>query len=120
MRISDWSSDVCSSDLSGVSFLRIASHHFNRRDGGQYRPGPSGCDLRRFDGSPMAPRDRHAATDGDSLVRDRLHLHLIRCSYATSADANARSASTPSPQWMFSPAETGPADRKSTRLNSSH
>src|SRR3546814_1124608 len=54
MRISDWSSDVCSSDLRRCywricpSRMRATSVN-NRSD----RPAPSGCKVSRGDGKPM-------------------------------------------------------------------
>src|SRR3546814_6799560 len=58
MRISDWSSDVCSSDLvGGKSFARRFRTAFSRRS--RRRIGGATCDTETGDG-----RERHCARDG--------------------------------------------------------
>src|SRR3546814_407429 len=45
MRISDWSSDVCSSDLAGAGGgLRMADHHVDRRTGAAAAHSGRGAD----------------------------------------------------------------------------
>src|SRR3546814_13558451 len=56
MRISDWSSDVCSSDL--ISALPQGAEGTGGTDGGQVVDAVGGCDLRQF--------VRHARAAGDA------------------------------------------------------
>src|SRR3546814_2578479 len=90
MRISDWSSDVCSSDLPGVSQLAL-------------RPGKSS--------SPSLGGKRRAGDRGRSQARFRQHVGRK----ADGAPAEGRcEAQLPADRRGLR------IDRKSTRLNSSH
>src|SRR3546814_5704594 len=127
MRISDWSSDVCSSDLPG---------HVRMGDGPAYgapaarsRPGRAGEQADAGDQSRASaaqtgrsrnrrrPRDRpgHAAARASRAVRPR----------PTPGPARLRAANEP-PAGGLTAGRTGDGatqggtDRKSTRLNSSH
>src|SRR3546814_4524315 len=104
MRISDWSSDVCSSDLEGPGLLdAIADEALDiedcviRTDIPQLSVLPAGA--RSHDDTELLASDRAGALL-DALVADDLRRILV----FDSPPALAAS----------------PADRKSTRLNSSH
>src|SRR3546814_12351507 len=68
MRISDWSSDVCSSDLSGGDRIERPKRHPARQPVEQAHPGQAGlADLRRADEVEIA--------DARRLLRRALIFH---------------------------------------------
>src|SRR3546814_539148 len=73
MRISDWSSDVCSSDLTGRSavpyLLKARPYGFICSDGGMARDrsGVLGLDAANEEGLPGATVDARSAAMGDGL-----------------------------------------------------
>src|SRR3546814_7992568 len=111
MRISDWSSDVCSSDLHGsdgpspsvasygrsldklltASFLSIANF-----------PPPAVVSWRSKDGTPL-----RAEVDIDKIFKDRLIRHNV------AREDIPEKAGVHNPDIVL-------VDRKSTRLNSRH
>src|SRR3546814_6901284 len=104
MRISDWSSDVCSSDLAGIGgeqiddLLRLRDLGFVRHE-------------RFVDDIDLCRMDReHAAKAGAPALRGALaqavEILVVALDGIDCRDAGGRSAAQ--------------ADRKSTRLNSSH
>src|SRR3546814_4963125 len=119
MRISDWSSDVCSSDLASTADGRTVGVH------GQYRPD-KGIDWllatlarldRRFERLEIAGRgwaaapwprsllDRYDLVDLGQVPREDLPVTIGRWGLALAP---------------FDGPPTDGRDRKSTRLNSSH
>src|SRR3546814_4137449 len=114
MRISDWSSDVCSSDLAGLSDLPPDSaHHGAGSRGGDrlaakaYLLGFRGADERGQTGFPEALNERQTAIFGREPARPRdrhraADLHFLR---------SLRS-------WRDGAFDG--EDRQSTRLNYSH
>src|SRR3546814_2796305 len=88
MRISDWSSDVCSSDLGAEDRTRDA-HHADRHHGEQLRRGQPGeigpDDQRRFG---LADKDVRGGAEAFDLGDARSEEHtselqsLMRISYA--------------------------------------
>src|SRR3546814_8485446 len=101
MRISDWSSDVCSSDLSahdGKTITKNADAVWS-----DYEPAPL------YAGSKSLPLQYITMRDGVQLA-----------AYVTvPADADGNAIDTPLPVVLVQTSYNG-ADRKSTRLNSSH
>src|SRR3546814_7513226 len=103
MRISDWSSDVCSSDLL-YRRTAIDPHLFRQRNEQvemRAEPGAVGRDI-AFD-HQRRYRDREAASDGrhSMIVAD---LHIVEKHFVDVAVA----------------ARQPDRDRKSTRMKSSH
>src|SRR3546814_9411443 len=110
MRISDWSSDVCSSDLSahdGKTITKNADAVWS-----DYDPAPL------YAGSKSLPLQYITMRDGVQLA-----------AYVTvPADADGNAIDTPLPVVLVQTSYNGAAgsvvsaigDRKSTRLNSSH
>src|SRR3546814_2518338 len=103
MRISDWSSDVCSSDLIAGG---LSLHDFS-------------ADGKAIDA--VAPQQ---LIEGVRAVHEFTALAQAgSCHFSTSRDPPSRQADfTPSESPRSSPAphHTPRSDRKSTRLNSSH
>src|SRR3546814_2274035 len=97
MRISDWSSDVCSSDLQSLS-VYANSHGFVGRDRDTLHS--IGCAL--------------IAGQGESMQRDGWYSVGLAESDLESPAAIGRHAA------QRALARLAPRDRKSTRLNSSH
>src|SRR3546814_7671001 len=119
MRISDWSSDVCSSDL------RAASRRF---DFAANLPQCAACGLYRGQGADdhlALAIDAHgfavvrrALKIDDQLIADAEHIAIADLAGQRTADHAGRFE-----QFIAELAERGvveAADRKSTRLNSSH
>src|SRR3546814_4625330 len=81
MRISDWSSDVCSSDLRGGDIVGVRDAHL------QADPRIGGVETGEADGEPIAAH-RLARRDPQAAVRERSEEHtselqsLMRISYA--------------------------------------
>src|SRR3546814_3639142 len=120
MRISDWSSDVCSSDLEGYQHRREVGADDGEVDGAE--AAGHGAEQQRRDGEiedeGVEALDRlfaHPALAADDIAaehqaEDRQHgfkygLHGQRDS---------------GPRGRMAPRNGGWRDRKSTRLNSSH
>src|SRR3546814_9191973 len=97
MRISDWSSDVCSSDLSGYSMAAEASNAPSET--GENAPARARC-------NPMSLSDRTIAITGGAQGIGLATAHLV-------ADLGGN------PVLVDMNADTL-ADRTSTRLNSRH
>src|SRR3546814_10644708 len=105
MRISDWSSDVCSSDLlSRADAERFYAVHKERpffKDLVDFMiSGPVFVQVLEGENAIQTNRDLMGATDPK-----KAEAGTIRADFADSIDANA---------------VHGSEDRKSTRLNSSH
>src|SRR3546814_5347995 len=113
MRISDWSSDVCSSDLSLMIYGRVATG---------YRPGRSNS----FNSDPTIQR----AADADTTTNYELGVKGSALSNMLSFDLSLYQIDWKKIQITLISASNGLAytanaakariDRKSTRLNSSH
>src|SRR3546814_7840793 len=89
MRISDWSSDVCSSDLISLAFPDRAPRHLGSRpadaDAGRHqtrRAGHAGAGGDEQDGDHVhpGPRDRQAAVRSEEHTSEL--QSLMRISYA--------------------------------------
>src|SRR3546814_8578466 len=114
MRISDWSSDVCSSDLAAAQI---------EKDGELVHQTV----LPLFTGSgsePAADRESRAAVIADPRTRRarlRPHEARPRKAYGQTRPAYSRRAHKPGKRQGCSIGfPDGSVDRKSTRLNSSH
>src|SRR3546814_7885113 len=113
MRISDWSSDVCSSDLSGARgaapgdlyiFLHMARHRVFEREGTTlFTRAPISFTTAALGGEIALP-----GLDG------RKHDIAIPAGIQSGKQLRQRGAGMPVLNGR------GPGDRKSTRLNSSH
>src|SRR3546814_2063221 len=103
MRISDWSSDVCSSDLAGAGLAR--GRQVPAQPG--HRAAAVPCRRARPFGARMA-RPAAALTDGGA-AEERLPFFLAADDVKAAAEAWYR--------WLKKEKRL---DRKSTRLNSSH
>src|SRR3546814_7497372 len=99
MRISDWSSDVCSSDLE---LFNPSSQIFTTAD--------DPCDARFLNGGPD-PTTRQANCAAAGLKSD-FESHIV--------DATARGTLSGNPDLHNEKAKALTLDRKSTSLNSSH
>src|SRR3546814_2407210 len=88
MRISDWSSDVCSSDLGSARFANLASPKFALRAIAQSMArelGPLGVHVAHVivDGQILAPSKQHlldergpdSLLDPHAIAQTYLHLH---------------------------------------------
>src|SRR3546814_10108036 len=105
MRISDWSSDVCSSDLAVVDF----GHFLREQLLHELAVRAAEEDLRAAAFAAHAGNDRaHPVADAKHLARDLL----------VAADHAFRPAQVDDDMAKLHPLHH--ADRKSTRLNSSH
>src|SRR3546814_2253589 len=99
MRISDWSSDVCSSDLQGIDLLLDATHPYAAQISHNAAHAARACSipcwaLRRPAWQPQAGDDWREVADWAELIQALQPFHR--------------------------PLFTLGRDRKSTRLNSSH
>src|SRR3546814_9115562 len=110
MRISDWSSDVCSSDLKGFGAEPAAP----RADAQApiWADGPSASVLSTLSG----PAPSRGAADEDDGLADRLATARDGAQEASVAAGRSRAAL----YRALSLAYDFHLDRKSTRLNSSH
>src|SRR3546814_3412153 len=107
MRISDWSSDVCSSDLS----------HNKKRAKKNGRPkAPVGCCCNTTDYWLVLLMELMSVKVPTVLLRFRLVTFMPENSPVTTK----RHLPAPSPSAPAMPLPVLPLDRKSTRLNSSH
>src|SRR3546814_4658528 len=119
MRISDWSSDVCSSDLLSVRL-------------GIFRPVPEADRLRHGDGragegSMMSVYVVGSAAAGTAFL-SRVNCHLSRCTGAALIGIAVLLSAQPAwaDQTIMAAdssqvdCQASAKDRKSTRLNSSH
>src|SRR3546814_10282574 len=109
MRISDWSSDVCSSDLSQANEAGMPDHAF----GSEFSKGDFGDKLGLHPMHPAAHFTRHIQ-GGGVLGKGRHLFPQILQHIRTEAGADAASIA-PSVSAILRQ-----QDRKSTRLNSSH
>src|SRR3546814_8127020 len=100
MRISDWSSDVCSSDL-----LADAGADHDRRE-------PLAVAESKRGWSSTAANASDDEKGGDQRGRQRFNVPFDDC--RGERRVAGRGSGT------VKPAQAGPRDRKSTRLNSSH
>src|SRR3546814_7874567 len=116
MRISDWSSDVCSSDLKlphrkGGRVMKSAVIVF---------PG-SNCDRDLAVAfSEISGRETHMVWHGDSDLPDGIDVIGVPggFSYGDYLRSGAMAARSPIMRAVVKAAERGVTDRKSTRLNS--
>src|SRR3546814_4891239 len=104
MRISDWSSDVCSSDLLAAGDLRVSVI-----SGGRNR-GPAGA---RNLGLAVAAGEWIALLDADDAFEPERLARLVPLARQCGADMLADNL-------LLESDDGGTEDRKSTRLNSSH
>src|SRR3546814_8022190 len=124
MRISDWSSDVCSSDLRALSAERLRNGNTVQSE----HAGQSGVDLRRrgrpdkglIIGQPevkfLGEIDVPSLTIGEGGQRSLSYtaVSVFERLFATDEGARAQDA------WHQSIWPGAKGDRKSTRPNSSH
>src|SRR3546814_1367711 len=110
MRISDWSSDVCSSDLISFVDVLTAAGGYQVKPPMPYIPG-SECagvvDAVGEEATGFAVGDRVVASGWGGL-------------FADAANLPARTVRPMPAALSFEEAAVFPVDRKSTRLNSSH
>src|SRR3546814_9229286 len=102
MRISDWSSDVCSSDLATLASAYVIARHIDPQ---------------------MEKVVFHSASGPLTVTRagDVFTLDFPSDPPASFEDRGAVAAALGSvPREVLKPAKQGGKDRKSTRLNSSH
>src|SRR3546814_8884086 len=120
MRISDWSSDVCSSDLGNEPAARPHHRRDCRRDSGSRKP----------DGAPQARQGRRLCDETDGSAARRPGGSMTGTTQEGSAITMMRKtllagmaafglAMTAAPAAMAEDV-TYLLDRKGTRLNSSH
>src|SRR3546814_6888140 len=102
MRISDWSSDVCSSDLCGS------------RVGGP--KGRGGGGLRALWGAPSAAPSNLNPLRARGIFAARKDNHMA----AKKQKDSSADLRTNEKKWTKPRMDAGWTDRKSTRLNSSH
>src|SRR3546814_10555029 len=98
MRISDWSSDVCSSDLPGVRYMEVNA---------------SGRPVRELSREPAVP-GRDITTTLDLGLQETVMRRLSAERQAAAVVVNVENGD------ILALASTPSLDRKSTRLNSSH
>src|SRR3546814_7311000 len=115
MRISDWSSDVCSSDLKGWAAPHVVAHELVPARFERYvlTAGYNGViNQRQFQfAKPYWPVDyRHP----DEVYRDHHTLTVGGETWELHHDKGETDDAT----WVWNPGRK--VDRKSTRLNSSH
>src|SRR3546814_7829689 len=104
MRISDWSSDVCSSDL-------IALHDLSAATSGNYRRG--------FSAGGWHYSHSFDPATGRPIVNGVASVTVLHRSCML-ADGWATALTVLGPETAMSLADEQSLDRKSTRLNSSH
>src|SRR3546814_5133093 len=107
MRISDWSSDVCSSDLFSILLLTGAETVLSGP-----APNREVCDGRAAIGAAGVDRDHRA-------VPARRRADLV-APPSTPSDDTARAETGPRAPASIAAPHAPRGDRKSTRLNSSH
>src|SRR3546814_6370202 len=107
MRISDWSSDVCSSDLADTSLQALApvAAEFGR------------FNLLAWDGNDLVFASNHP---GFASFPVEPGLHAMSNGAFDAPWPKSAHATRALEAWLRSPAASAPTDRKSTRLNSSH
>src|SRR3546814_2874730 len=102
MRISDWSSDVCSSDLQAQSDLKMTVGR---------APGPAAVQSKyRWAGSEPEPKQKEVGPD-DAVAESTYDSQQLAQGLAEQQLASRRAV-----EQMLAAHQ----DRKSTRLNSSH
>src|SRR3546814_3469258 len=106
MRISDWSSDVCSSDLLGAVL-----HH---QDCGVARVDRSRLAGPHLDALPVGARTRQVEPHGGAVADLAVDLHVAAGLLGKAVDHAEAEAGA------VALALGGEEDRKSTRLNYSH
>src|SRR3546814_6922397 len=100
MRISDWSSDVCSSDLELDELARVLD--------------PSEIHAVKLEEAQRLCQSLHEAIAGVEAMRDHAaEVYRVECGRPWSATTGSRTSRTLTASQID-------ADRKSTRLNSSH
>src|SRR3546814_1394995 len=92
MRISDWSSDVCSSDLHIIGVVHdgidaaIGEHHAGHAADGEHEDEPDRPQHRRVESERSAPHGRDPREDLDACRRTEAHTSelqsLMSISYA--------------------------------------
>src|SRR3546814_6292840 len=121
MRISDWSSDVCSSDLGGHPELGDAAATFGQGDGSALLKlhGPAAM-LMLQKGFFVDLRSALGAKDS-CVCSVVAHVNVIAWNAGSDTYGVAVPRSFAGSFWhWFSCAAAAEGDRKSTRLNSSH
>src|SRR3546814_7010201 len=110
MRISDWSSDVCSSDLPWM----------HDTEGGRYLDFLSGCSTLNYGHNhPVLKQALMDYIAGDGVAHS-LDLHTeAKAAFLEELDKTILAPRGLRYKAMFT-GPTGTKDRKSTRLNSSH
>src|SRR3546814_1587903 len=110
MRISDWSSDVCSSDLKAAASQSLEAVPCSQRDEARGRPGDFDFYMLAFSWSPaFCATDAGARSPGQ--CRDNAFGWVVHGLWPQYAKG---------PQGRQAEGLAALADRKSTRLNSSH
>src|SRR3546814_2965404 len=116
MRISDWSSDVCSSDLALILFSAgLAPLRLHEAGYGLVLVGPQRIDRGQVVGQVVTQQDRRALSLDISEVRPVLGVADQRRQIRREAARDSRRIDKP-----LQLEGLEPADRKRTRLNSSH
>src|SRR3546814_8314017 len=130
MRISDWSSDVCSSDLHEIEAAagRTISEIFEKFGEAHFRDGERRVIARLIDGEPKV-----IATGGGAFMNEETRTLILDKSIAVWLDADidtlvervGRRDHRPllknrDPRRVLSALAAVRTDRKSTRLNSRH
>src|SRR3546814_1397423 len=76
MRISDWSSDVCSSDLAGeVGVVLLTHHHADHAEAAREFAERMGCGVRALD--PAYRLGTEGLGDGDVVSVDGLEIRVV-------------------------------------------
>src|SRR3546814_3255509 len=110
MRISDWSSDVCSSDLASAAGQRMAAP-FRAGWNGAAADGGAGAASGQGAAGEAASGAATAQTQEQPAWAKRLHRRQ-QLTHAATTTAHALRGGDGG--------GSGPGDRESTRLNSSH
>src|SRR3546814_2852119 len=109
MRISDWSSDVCSSDLTKKAGVRLLIEAINTIDIPGFYLSTSAQALAIIE---------TVGSDNLSFQYDIYHMQVMEGDLARTIEQNLGKIAHM--QLADNPGRHEPGDRKSTRLNSSH
>src|SRR3546814_2296506 len=127
MRISDWSSDVCSSDLFERQVIDGRTLYFNRSPSNLFRLSDEALArrdpaARPITDGPMESLNAHQRAIRDAALAEGRSSVLplrLRMTQTLTVDADAVPEGETVRAWIPYP-QALPGDRKSTRLNSSH
>src|SRR3546814_2254678 len=112
MRISDWSSDVCSSDLPAV----VLARDFQDAEAAEVGRG----ELRVEQPEAALAQAQHELGEGDLAGVGRPAEHRLAEEGGAQRDAVEATPQHPVPPALHAVRAAHVEDRKSTRLNSSH